>query len=225
VKFKLLYAVKTGLFLLVSFMSCVANAKLIKTTMDMEVFQAGPYATVAAGDTFQFIAIYDDESQFAYGFDGSLRCLADYALLHPYDCDKINDKADFLANPTLNIGDLFNVDRMIEDGGAFYTGMRNYASVPFSIAFRNIEPDVQGNKGITFRYLSKVTYSVSVSLLYPERIAFQYLDKNGILKVSQILYTISNVNSVPLNVPEPSTLAVFALGIMGLASRRFKKQS
>lgn len=25
-------------------------------------------------------------------------------------------------------------------------------------------------------------------------------------------------------VPEPSTLAIFALGIMGLASRRFKKQ-
>jgi hypothetical protein len=27
------------------------------------------------------------------------------------------------------------------------------------------------------------------------------------------------------NVPEPSTLAIFVLGIMGLASRRFKKQS
>ncbi|MFT6992556.1 MAG: hypothetical protein ACJASL_004556 [Paraglaciecola sp.] len=27
------------------------------------------------------------------------------------------------------------------------------------------------------------------------------------------------------NVPEPSTLAIFALGLMGLASRRFKKQS
>ena len=28
-----------------------------------------------------------------------------------------------------------------------------------------------------------------------------------------------------MNVPEPSTFAIFALGIMGLASRRFKKQS
>jgi len=37
------------------------------------------------------------------------------------------------------------------------------------------------------------------------------------------------VSSVPtqgiVGVPEPSTLAIFALGIMGLASRRFKKQS
>jgi hypothetical protein len=30
---------------------------------------------------------------------------------------------------------------------------------------------------------------------------------------------------IPTDVPEPSTLAIFALGIMGLASRRFKKQS
>jgi hypothetical protein len=27
-----------------------------------------------------------------------------------------------------------------------------------------------------------------------------------------------------VSVPEPTTLAIFALGIMGLASRRFKKQ-
>ena len=33
--------------------------------------------------------------------------------------------------------------------------------------------------------------------------------------------SVSDVSSVP----EPSTLAIFALGIMGLASRRFKKQS
>ncbi len=34
------------------------------------------------------------------------------------------------------------------------------------------------------------------------------------------VYMVKNVD-----VPEPSTLAIFALGIMGLASRRFKKQS
>jgi hypothetical protein len=28
-----------------------------------------------------------------------------------------------------------------------------------------------------------------------------------------------------VDVPEPSTLAIFALGMIGLASRRFKKQS
>jgi hypothetical protein len=37
--------------------------------------------------------------------------------------------------------------------------------------------------------------------------------------------TFGSINPEPEAVPEPSTLAIFALGIMGLASRRFKKQS
>lgn len=36
--------------------------------------------------------------------------------------------------------------------------------------------------------------------------------------------TIDNISAAASAVPEPSTLAIFALGIMGLASRRFKKQ-
>jgi len=36
--------------------------------------------------------------------------------------------------------------------------------------------------------------------------------------------SLSFINSETQPVPEPSTLAIFALGIMGLASRRFKKQ-
>jgi len=39
------------------------------------------------------------------------------------------------------------------------------------------------------------------------------------------LTTTANTNSAPSSVPEPSTLAIFALGLMGVASRRFKKQS
>jgi hypothetical protein len=44
---------------------------------------------------------------------------------------------------------------------------------------------------------------------------------------STTLDTISfeSVTTIPTDVPEPSTLAIFALGMIGLASRRFKKQS
>ena len=39
-------------------------------------------------------------------------------------------------------------------------------------------------------------------------------------------YTVeANVSTGGVSVPEPSTLAIFALGMIGLASRRFKKQS
>jgi hypothetical protein len=42
-----------------------------------------------------------------------------------------------------------------------------------------------------------------------------------------VLTGISTIASrdVQVDVPEPSTLAIFGLGLMGLASRRFKKQS
>lgn len=37
-------------------------------------------------------------------------------------------------------------------------------------------------------------------------------------------YAIDNIRYKSIDVPEPSTLAIFALGMIGLASRRFKKQ-
>jgi hypothetical protein len=41
----------------------------------------------------------------------------------------------------------------------------------------------------------------------------------------ETLLTINKISVVANEVPEPSTLAIFALGMIGLASRRFKKQS
>jgi len=38
-------------------------------------------------------------------------------------------------------------------------------------------------------------------------------------------YGIASIDYTKSEVPEPSTLAIFALGMIGLASRRFKKQS
>ncbi|SIS67400.1 PEP-CTERM sorting domain-containing protein [Neptunomonas antarctica] len=42
---------------------------------------------------------------------------------------------------------------------------------------------------------------------------------------SQVRYTGFTEEVSPSAIPEPSTLAIFALGIMGLATRRFKKKS
>lgn len=46
---------------------------------------------------------------------------------------------------------------------------------------------------------------------------------NKSLSVNEVS-EIYNANASATSVPEPSTLAIFALGLMGLASRRFKKQ-
>lgn len=52
------------------------------------------------------------------------------------------------------------------------------------------------------------------------------LNVNSSTTVGRYSVSISSSNGVAAvnSVPEPSTLAIFALGIMGLASRRFKKQ-
>jgi hypothetical protein len=42
---------------------------------------------------------------------------------------------------------------------------------------------------------------------------------------SGVDFTLAQALSFKKDVPEPSTLAIFALGMIGLASRRFKKQS
>jgi len=42
---------------------------------------------------------------------------------------------------------------------------------------------------------------------------------------SPYAFTSGNITFDSVSVPEPSTLAIFALGMIGLASRRFKKQS
>ncbi|GLX79477.1 hypothetical protein tinsulaeT_28170 [Thalassotalea insulae] len=51
------------------------------------------------------------------------------------------------------------------------------------------------------------------------QVQFKYTGANG----DGIYFDEAYFNSV--NVPEPSTLAIFALGVIGLSSRRFKKQS
>ncbi len=61
----------------------------------------------------------------------------------------------------------------------------------------------------------------------------QFTDQNHFLFIprGEFLNSISYANSVEtspsssVSVPEPSTLAIFALGMLGVASRRFKKQS
>ena len=50
-------------------------------------------------------------------------------------------------------------------------------------------------------------------------------DENQPMNVSSNNYGLVTQFNTGVSVPEPSTLAIFALGMIGLASRRFKKQS
>ncbi len=90
--------------------------------------------------------------------------------------------------------------------------------VPFDITLNNL---VTSNKNIEFRFY------VTASNL-GERAGFanhlwgaQNHIHEGILQYG---YNELSVYGSVTDVPEPSTIAIFALGLMGLASRRFKKQ-
>mgnify|MGYP005988558707 CR=1 FL=1 len=54
--------------------------------------------------------------------------------------------------------------------------------------------------------------------LYKSIDTLRFVSSNG----NQVIF--DNLQISRVDVPEPSTLAIFALGMMGLASRRFKKQ-
>ena len=75
---------------------------------------------------------------------------------------------------------------------------------------------------LTFDILAEGISSVNVAqgwdLFGPQ----PYFDPMG-TEITNVTY-IGNIVDTSVNIPEPSTLAIFALGMMGLASRRFKKK-
>ena len=59
-------------------------------------------------------------------------------------------------------------------------------------------------------------------------VSFYYLDEQLRQESTSMSFLIGAFSTSPVDVPdvpEPSTFALFAMGMIGLASRRFKKQS
>ena len=74
----------------------------------------------------------------------------------------------------------------------------------------SIDQQINGSKGVFSRNLG-VGGGYDFTNIFNDDIGNGPIQTHALVRVSQV--------------PEPSTLAIFALGLMGLASRRFKKQS
>ena len=74
------------------------------------------------------------------------------------------------------------------------------------------------NTADTNNYLSDNVFAFDVNL--SDEVHVQWGSQDGTPPYVMATYTYDSVG-----VPEPTTLAIFALGLIGLASRRFKKQS
>jgi|TARA_R100001377_G_scaffold41722_4_gene23525 hypothetical protein len=80
--------------------------------------------------------------------------------------------------------------------------------------------DISGNLLESFGYLgsTNATYTFdSTSDIYSIQ------TNSGLTSRNDWWYGINSINYTAAEVPEPTTLAIFSLGIMGLAARRFKK--
>ncbi|WP_299082314.1 PEP-CTERM sorting domain-containing protein [uncultured Paraglaciecola sp.] len=128
----------------------------------------------------------------------------------------------------------------ISGGGeiASFCGSLNDLTLTFSHAVKLISYEVgylsTGNSGANILFTQGLNFSLQSNFVDENtdnftnqfnvvgnqsiNVSASNLGGNGSLQFRQITIDDS------VNVPEPSTLAIFALGLMGLASRRFKKQ-
>jgi len=104
--------------------------------------------------------------------------------------------------------------------GSFTTFHQLFTTPPFSLSDPLYRADINSSVGVAQSIADKTP------LINPTTWAEVYVvgsSGNVCTPVCTINYQIDYVVSGPSQVPEPSTLVIFTLGIIGLASRRFKK--
>ncbi|GAC07328.1 PEP-CTERM sorting domain-containing protein [Paraglaciecola chathamensis] len=124
-----------------------------------------------------------------------------------------------LGSIYFDLGDIFNVDSIAiwgQNGTATLTSYALYASDTFGSS---------GTRTLIGNFLaSSGPNAVSHNFI---SVNTQYLEIDVLANQG---YSSTRVNEIAfggnhISVPEPSTLAIFALGLMGLASRKIKKQA
>jgi hypothetical protein len=135
------------------------------------------------------------------------------------------DNSDFLENPDNWGGGVVWLDYDVNTGILLLDSQDNMDFQTFSASISNITFDIAGEyiDGISMLTNNLVTSNLAPTLSFTndsiQVFYSDYLDFNftGGSATFQITTSVKQVS-------EPSTLVIFALGIMGLASRRFKKQ-
>ncbi|MFT5758223.1 MAG: hypothetical protein ACI9LM_002962 [Alteromonadaceae bacterium] len=124
--------------------------------------------------------------------------------------NSLNHASDFISS---GYDSLFDSGSMVRDGGHFY----NRESSSRSWAYETNHDDIKHFSVVNDEYTHHIKISTITGIVESSEIEFWYRDT--FIRKSTLGLTYVSV----LPVPEPSTLAIFALGVMGFASRRFKK--
>jgi hypothetical protein len=205
-------------------LSCnLANAGLMVTNVDLTITGvSGNYSSVSVDDVFQFTAIYDDASTHMLNEDTKSLCLTTHVSSPGVNCASSHNPSsyNFFSNASLNFNMMFDTTALLNANGAFYDRHNHTREWTYQTAANGYLYFNQYDDAMTSGLTSGNPASTSgYTNMY-------YIDVQGNAHQTQILFAQGQVSThAYLDVPEPSTLAIFALGMIGLASRRFKKQS
>ena len=202
-KFKLLFTTLAGLILTATLLSNVANAGLITGNLNVdnihEVF-------LSTDDNIEGISISSGSDwQITDVISNNLIAGTDY-FLH-IKANNTDGPAAFLGdfslvgNDHLFSNNLSEILTNVTDWKVSTSGWNNY-----------VNATGYGNNGVGPWSGNTSGVDASATWIWASQVAN-----------NQDVYF--SVAITATDVPEPSTLAIFALGMLGLASRRFKKQS
>jgi len=218
-KFKFLIASFAGLLLSVS---SIAHAGLI-TKYYVADLTSENTTLLSVGDTITWSVTFDDTSlvmnQYDDGLDGVAGTSDDFS------------NATFTTTPTssynIYANATFDFQSLIAASNneiAILTGL--YADInQFNRSWYFARTNGTQNQMTTF--YDDITFDAAD---FPTTLgggtgSFKHYYRNNLNNLLSINLNFNKVREVVQTVPEPSTLAIFALGMIGLASRRFKKQS
>ena len=219
-------ALKTcsALFML---LSChFANAALMATNVDLTITDvAGNHAAVDVGDVFQFTAIYDDMGTHFRINDSESICLDIHVITSSVTCTSefLAENFGFFSDASLNFISMFDTSAMLAAGGTWFE--RTTANRSYGFSYRST-PEAARPNSLEFGMVNDKMRGRIDSTDEQGVVSFYYLDNQLRQESTSMSFLIGAFSTSPVDVPdvpEPSTFAYFAMGMMGLASRRFKK--
>jgi hypothetical protein len=238
-KFKFVSAAIVGLILSVTFLPNVANAGLIKS------YDFNGDLTDTLGNGVDLLALGGSISAGQYHFEAAqglimnsaLASTTSYAFEVGFSASLWDNSWGISWNSLVNFSNYGTNDNALYYSGSYGVGVypydaSTYASgtllqnTPYVLGFVNNN----GSYTISINGTSVTSYDTDGYTTPSALNTLRFFKDNygedfaGSVDFIRIHSDASSFGQVAA-VPEPSTLAIFALGMMGLVSRRFKKQS
>jgi hypothetical protein len=228
-KFKLINTALRGLILSISCLVANANATIIFAedfSGGSSALKSSPIVTWADSDGGGF-EVYGVNSASPRGMSGLYDHDNDPSTAKigiPGAIEVNDDSGNVLLTATFNLGSTIKADQM--GTLSFFGGVRGGNSIGASVEIFNLTKNISlsgilmpalGAREWVYNEISFASTAASIG----DNIQIRWAGGGSNSANGQ---EVALVSFSTVDVPEPSTLAIFALGIFGLASRRFNKK-